>query len=158
MCSVFRSVWMGIAIVLLLSAMGCGKGSKGPQFSDKDFIGTWIEEPPADSNEPDNPRVRKIERLDPNLRLLTINQDGTFTMALADSNGNPVGGGKQMEGKWTYDNGYFSFEITKNSLGEKFTNWKPAGVTGFTADKNEKLASGCTLVHENGEGVAYKRK
>lgn len=158
MCSVFRSVCVGFSIIILMSAVGCGKGGKGPDYSDKDFIGTWVEVPPADAGDPNNPRMRKIERLDPNLRLLTVNQDGTFTMVLADTNGNPVGGGKQMEGKWTYDNGYFSFEITKNSLGEKFSNWKPAGVTGFTSEPSEKLASGCTLVHENGEGVTYKRK
>lgn len=152
------SAVVGLSVAVLLMQMGCNKGNSGAVFSDKDFIGTWVEQPPQPVDD-NNPRKRKIERVDPNLRLITVNSDGTWAMALADSSGNAVAGGKQMEGKWTYDNGTFAFEVTKNGLGDKFAQWKPAGVTGFSPPASGKgLAGSCTMVHESGEGVAYNRK
>lgn len=159
MCRAFRNSLIGLSVLMLLLPLGCSKGKTGPQFTDKDFIGTWIEEPPADSGVVNNPRYAKIARLDSNMRLLTVNQDGTFTLALADTSGNPVAGGKTMEGKWKYDNGDFSFEVTKNGLGDKLAPWKPNAVSGFIGGSDGKgSATGCTLIHENGEGVTYKRK
>ncbi|MBL8878637.1 MAG: hypothetical protein JNG88_05905 [Phycisphaerales bacterium] len=152
------SALIGLTVAILLIQTGCNKSSGGPTYTDKDFIGTWIEEVPQQLDD-NNPRKRKIERIDPNLRLITVNADGTWAMALADTSGNAIAGGKQMEGKWTYDNGTFSFEVTKNGLGDKFAQWKPAGVTGFSPAQAGKGTAGvCTLVHENGEGATYNRK
>lgn len=139
-----------IAVAAVMGTAGCSKKSPPPppDVSTGEVVGVWLEKPTT--AEP-NPRMAPVERPTKQMRKLTLEESGTFTLVLADASGK-ASGGESLKGKWRTEGPMVIFEVTDNGLGAKYQDWATP-VEYLGVDGSGELG----LLHANGERVMYKR-
>lgn len=145
------------ALLLAVAAgglVGCGGGGGvAPSKIDvKACLGTWIEVRENTGGE-NNPRMRVIKPLTDDLRRLTINEDGTYTMELLTPDGKPIEGAV-IKGKWTNDERTMEFSATSNEFPSDLETLEPSLTSGVVDTPN-----GPRLIIEDYESqlVRFKR-
>lgn len=130
MYTVRNAVQALVLVVTGAALTGCGGGgSHTPStINVKATYGTWIEVREAKAD-PSNPRVRVSEPLTNDLRKLTIQEDGTYTMVLVTKSGNPIEGAV-IKGKWTNDERMIEFSSDDNKFPSKLEALEPLNTSG----------------------------
>ena len=136
-----------------LGVAGCNQ-SAGEQIKNEQFVGVWIEQPPAGDEAPVNPRIRKPPRLSPDMRRIEFTADGNYKMQLCKPDGTPSSA-KAMEGTWKIENQVVVFEMKKNELGQALETWLPESFNGFKDDGGVKSMY---IMHANGDNAQYKKQ
>lgn len=142
-----------LCVAAALYVTGCNK-SAGEEIKTDQFVGVWVELPPAPDEGPVNPRIRKPPRLSPDMRRIEFTADGNFKLQLCKPDGTPTSA-KTMEGAYRIENQVVIFEMKKNDLGQALETWVPEAFNGF---KNEGGAKTMYIMHNNGDNAHYKKQ
>lgn len=155
MMSARRILWVPGILLVAAALGGCGK-SKSDAISQKQFLGTWVQDFSKS-------RGVIVEGGHKARHELTINGDGTFKIVMTDLEGKPLDPPQFAEGRWDLKNDpgskgqMIAFETTVRNLKEPYDKDSPYRAFGLALQAKGATRDELEVMTEASIRMSYMR-